>query len=46
MPNAAEKQAQDMTKTIKSKSGGKKAEYIPTEEELNAIRDAYNETNE
>lgn len=46
MPNAAEKQAQDMTKTIKSKSGGKKTEYIPTEEELNAIRDAYNETNE
>lgn len=43
MPNAAEKQAQDTTKAIKTKAGGKKEEYIPTDEEIEQIRKAYDE---
>ncbi len=43
MPSAAEKQADTTTKTIKSKAGGKKPEYIPTEEEIEQIRKAYDE---
>ena len=47
MPNAAEKEAAETTKKLKaSKPDVKKSDYEPTEEELNAIREAYNEVNE
>lgn len=47
MPNAAEKEAAETTKKLKaSKPDVKKSDYEPTEEELNAIREAYDEVNE
>lgn len=48
MPNAAEKQAAETTKKIKaSKPDVKKSDYEPTDEEINAVYEAYaNEANE
>lgn len=47
LPNAAEKQTAETTKKLKTtKPDVKKSEYEPTEEDINAIREAYNETNE
>lgn len=47
LPNAAEKQTAETTKKLKTtKPDVKKSEYQPTEEDINAIREAYNETNE
>lgn len=47
LPNATEKQTAETTKKLKSsKADVKKSEYEPTEEDINAIREAYNETNE
>ncbi len=46
MPNAAEKQAAETTKKIKaSKPDVKKSDYEPTDEEINAVYEAYNEVN-
>ena len=47
MPNAAEKQAAETTKKIKaSKPDVKKSDYEPTDEEINAVYEAYNEVNQ
>lgn len=47
MPTAVEKQTAETTKKLKaSKPDIKKSDYEPTEEEINTIRDAYNEINE
>ena len=46
MPNAAEKQAAETTKKIKaSKPDVKKSDYEPTDEEINAVYEAYSEVN-
>ena len=47
MPNAAEKQAAETTKKLKaSKPDVKKSDYEPTDEEINAVYEAYNEVNQ
>lgn len=47
MPNAAEKEAAETTKKLKaSKPDVKKSDYEPTEDDINAIREAYDEVNE